>query len=192
MKLIVGLGNPGREYSLTRHNIGFMVLEKLAGGNSARFRPNRRFKALTGEAVIEKQSCYLAMPQTFMNVSGNSVRSIVNWLKVGLNEILLVVDDIALPFGEIRIRPKGSDAGHKGVRSVIDCLGTNQFSRMRIGILNRNNIKDYSRYVLSGFTKREQKKLPDILRCSSQACECWVREGVEKAMNRYNRKIARK
>lgn len=186
MKLIVGLGNPGEKYRLTRHNIGFLILEEFAKLNNIKFKPYRRFNSLTAEGLIEEEGFYLAMPQTFMNLSGHPVRSIVNWLRVGLTEMLLIVDDIALPFGNIRIRPKGSDAGHKGLRSVIDCLGTNEFSRMRIGIMGRKNIKDCTRYVLDRFTKKEQKELPDILKRSSQACECWMREGVSMAMNRYN------
>ena len=188
MRLIVGLGNPGKEYNLTRHNVGFMVVEELAREHSFRLRPNRHFKAIITEGLIGRQNCYLVMPQTFMNLSGHSVRLIVNWLRIELGQILLIVDDISLPFGKIRIRPKGSDGGHKGLRAVIDCLGTNEFSRMRIGIMGRRNIKDTSMYVLDRFTKREQKVLPDILRRASQACECWVKEDVEVAMNRYNKK----
>ncbi len=186
MKLIVGLGNPGRQYNLTRHNVGFMVIEKLARLGNTRLKSNRGFKALTGEGLIGEEGCCIAMPQTFMNLSGHSVRSIVNWLKIDLSDVLLIVDDIALPFGTIRIRPKGSDAGHKGVRSVIDCLGTNEFSRMRIGIMGRKDIRDCSRYVLGRFTKSEQKALPGILDRISEACECWIMEGVAAAMNRYN------
>ncbi|NQT75303.1 MAG: aminoacyl-tRNA hydrolase [Candidatus Omnitrophica bacterium] len=186
MKLIVGLGNPGRQYNLTRHNAGFMVIEKLARLGNIRLKSNRRFKALTGEGLIGEESCCVAMPQTFMNLSGHSVRSIVNWLKIDLSDVLLIVDDIALPFGTIRVRPKGSDAGHKGVRSAIDCLGTNEFPRMRIGIMGRKAIRDCSRYVLGRFTKAEQKALPGILDRISEACECWITEGVTAAMNRYN------
>ncbi|MEE8317302.1 MAG: aminoacyl-tRNA hydrolase [Candidatus Omnitrophota bacterium] len=186
MKLIVGLGNPGKPYKATRHNVGFMVIDRLARHYNIRFRSNHRFKALTGEGLIGEESCYLVMPQTFMNLSGHSVRSFINWLKIELGDILLIVDEVALPFGRIRIRTKGTDAGHKGLRSTIDCLGTNEFSRMRIGIMGRRAVKDYSRYVLSGFTKKEQKALPDILDRASHACECWIREGVNTAMNSYN------
>ncbi|MFC1667638.1 aminoacyl-tRNA hydrolase [Candidatus Omnitrophota bacterium] len=186
MKLIVGLGNPGKEYSLTRHNTGFIVVEEMARFNDIKIKSKRRFKALTGEGQIEGEDCYLLMPQTFMNLSGHSVRSVVNWLKIDLNKILLILDDVALSFGDIRIKPKGSDAGHKGLRSVIDCLGTNEFSRMRIGILGRKTIRDHSRYVLDRFTRKEQKVLPGILKQTLSACECWVRQGVNAAMNRYN------
>jgi PTH1 family peptidyl-tRNA hydrolase len=192
MKLIVGLGNPGEEYALTRHNVGFMVLKELAKEHSIKFKIHKRLKTFVGEGLIEGESCYLAMPQTFMNLSGNSVRSIVSWLKVRLDEILLIIDDIAIPFGNIRIRAKGSDAGHRGLKSVISCLGTNEFSRMRIGIMAGKVIKDYSRYVLSKFTKKEEKALVEILKRASQACECWVREGVDVAMNKYNSAISRK
>lgn len=188
MKLIVGLGNHGGEYSFTRHNLGFMVVEEVASINSIKFRFNQRFKALTAEGLIGEESCYLAMPHTLMNLSGHSVRLIVNWLKIRSDEILLIIDDIALPFGEIRIRPKGSDAGHKGLRSVIDCLGTDKFSRMRIGIIGRKIVRDRSRYVLNRFTKTEQRLLPEILERASLACECWAREDVNTAMNRYNSK----
>jgi len=186
MKLIIGLGNPGREYTFTRHNIGFMVMEELAMANSIKWRSNRRFKILKGEGKIERVPSYLAMPQTFMNLSGNSVRPLVNWLKIDLKNILVIIDDVALPFGQIRLRPKGSDAGHKGLRSIIDCLGTNEFARMRIGIMGKDTARDLTKYVLTGFTKKEQKVLPDILKRSSQACECWVKEGIAKAMNQYN------
>lgn len=189
MKLIVGLGNPGKEYNLTRHNVGFMVLETLARQNDIRFKRNKRFKALAGEGIVGRENCYLAMPQTFMNLSGHSVRSIVNWLKVDINEMLLIIDDIALPFGSIRIRPKGSDAGHKGMRSVIDCLGTGEFSRMRIGIRNREDIKDLVGYVLDKFTRKEQKVLPHVLERASLACEQWIKEGITATMNNFNKRL---
>ena len=186
MKLIVGLGNPGNKYKLTRHNIGFLVLEEFARQNNIRFRSHRKFRAFIGEGVIGRENTYLAMPQTFMNLSGHSVRSIVNWLEIGLDNVLLIVDDIALGLGTLRVRQKGSDGGHKGLRSVIDSLGTNEFSRMRIGIMGRRAVRDCSRYVLDRFIKREQKLLPEVLDRSSQACECWIKEGVQITMNRYN------
>src|SRR3989338_2921167 len=184
MKLIVGLGNPGEEYKLTRHNIGFLVLEKFARANSIKFRINRRFNAFTGEGIIGRERVFLAMPQTFMNLSGNSARPILSWLKIEPGAMFVVMDDIALSFGAIRIRPKGSGGGHKGLNSIIDSISTQEFPRMRIGILGRKNIKDLSGYVLDRFTKAEQKILPDILDSATQACECWIKEGVHTAMNR--------
>lgn len=187
MKLIVGLGNPGAGYALTRHNIGFLVLEKLARGNHVKFKANKRFSALTGECAIGKEKVFLAMPQTFMNLSGHSVRPMLNWLKIETHDMFVVMDDIALPFGAIRIRPKGSSGGHKGLNSIIDSISTQELPRMRLGILGRKNIKDLSSYVLARFTKQEQKGLPEILDSASQACECWVNQGVEAAMNKFNK-----
>ena len=187
MKLIVGLGNPGEEYKLTRHNIGFLVLEKFARANSIKFRINRRFNAFTGEGIIDKERAFLAMPQTFMNLSGNSARPILSWLKIEPGAMFVVMDDIALPFGAIRIRPKGSGGGHKGLNSIIDSISTQEFPRIRIGILGRKNIKDLSGYVLNNFTKAEQKTLPEILDIASQACECWIGQGVNATMNKFNK-----
>ena len=187
MKLIIGLGNPGAEYVLTRHNAGFLVLENFARANNIKFKINKRFNALVGEGVIGREKTFLAMPQTFMNLSGNSVRTILNWLKIETDNMFVVVDDIALPFGAIRIKTKGSSGGHNGLNSIIDSISTHEFSRMRLGILGRKNIKVLSNYVLDKFTKAEQKSLPDILDSASQACEYWIGQGVNAAMNKFNR-----
>ncbi|MCX5692964.1 MAG: aminoacyl-tRNA hydrolase [Candidatus Omnitrophica bacterium] len=187
MKLIVGLGNPGDEYKLTRHNMGFLVLEEFARANDMKFKINRRFNALVSEGIIGREKAFLAMPQTFMNLSGNSVRSMLSWLKTETGDMFVVMDDIALPFGAIRIKPKGSSGGHNGLNSIIDFIGGQEFSRMRIGILGRKNVKDFSSYVLDRFTKAEQKNLPEILKTASQACECWIRKGVNTAMNKFNK-----
>lgn len=187
MKLIIGLGNPGEKYTDTRHNLGFMVIEELAKRHKIGLRQRRRFKALAGEGVIEGDSCYLAMPQTYMNLSGHSARSLVKWLNIELKDMLLVMDDVALPLGDIRIRANGSDAGHKGLRSVIDCLASSEFARLRIGVMNPEGIGDLSAYVLDRLTKKESKLLPGILERAASACECWINEGIGAAMNRYNK-----
>ncbi|MEK6733168.1 MAG: aminoacyl-tRNA hydrolase, partial [Candidatus Omnitrophota bacterium] len=187
MKLIVGLGNPGAKYVLTRHNIGFLVLEEFAKANNIKVKTNRHFNAVTGEGVVGGEDTYLAMPQTFMNLSGHSVRLMLNWFKIDAKDMFVAVDDIALPFSSLRIRPKGSSGGHKGLRSIIDFTGTQEFSRMRMGILGRKNIRDLSSYVLNRFTKGELKKIPEILDITSQACECWIREGANAAMNKFNK-----
>jgi len=187
MKLIVGLGNPGEEYKLTRHNIGFLVLEKFAKANNIKFKFSKRFNALIGEGAVGREKTLVAMPQTYMNLSGHSVRPVLNWLKIKAEDMFLVMDDIALPFGSIRIKPKGSSGGHNGLNSIIESISTQKFPRMRLGILGRKNVKDLSSYVLDRFTKSEQKNLPEIFDTASQACECWTREGVNTAMNRYNR-----
>jgi PTH1 family peptidyl-tRNA hydrolase len=187
MKLIVGLGNPGAKYALTRHNIGFLVLDEFARANGIKFKINKSFNALVSEGIIGREKVRLAMPQTFMNLSGDSVRRMLSWLKIETDDMFVVMDDIALPFGSIRIRPKGSSGGHNGLNSIIDSIGGQEFPRMRIGILGRRNVKDLSNYVLARFTKPEQKDLPEILKTASQACECWVREGVNAAMNKFNK-----
>lgn len=186
MKLIVGLGNPGDEYRLTRHNIGFLALEEFASFNNIKFKTNKRFNALVGEGLAGKEKILVAMPQTFMNLSGISVRAMLDWLKIGAGDMFVVVDDIALPFGAIRIRPKGSSGGHKGLNSIINSISAQGFPRMRIGILGRKNIRDLSSYVLARFNRTEQKNLPRILDAASQACGCWIKEGVDAAMNQYN------
>lgn len=187
MKLIVGLGNPGEEYRLTRHNIGFSVLEEFSRVNNIKLKVNKRFNALAGEGAIGKEKTFLAMPQTFMNLSGRSVRTILNWLKIDAHNMFVIADDIALPFGAIRIRPKGSSGGHNGLNSIIDSISTQEFPRMRLGILGRKNIKGLSNYVLGKFTKAEQKDLSEVLSRASQACEYWIRDGVEAAMNTFNK-----
>lgn len=187
MKLIIGLGNPGAEYALTRHNIGFLVLEKFARANSVKFKTSKRFNALTGEGTIGGEKVFLAMPQTFMNLSGHSVRPILDWLKIDAHDMFVIMDDAALPFGEIRIKPKGSSGGHNGLNSIINFISTQKFSRMRLGIMGRKNIKDLSGYVLDKFTKRERARLPEILDTASMACECWIHEGIEATMNRFNK-----
>lgn len=186
MKLIVGLGNPGAEYKLTRHNIGFLVLEEFAGANSIKFKINKRFNALVGEGLVGREKTLAAMPQTYMNCSGNSVRQLLDWLKIEPGNMFVVMDDIALPFGAIRIRPGGSSGGHKGLSSIIDSISAQEFPRMRLGILGRRNVRDLSGYVLARFNKAEQKNLPHILNTASHACECWIKEGINAAMNQYN------
>lgn len=186
MKLIVGLGNPGDEYKLTRHNIGFLALEEFAGSNSIKFKTNKRFNALVGEGLVGREGILVAMPQTFMNLSGVSVRAMLGWLKIETRDMFVVVDDIALPFGAIRIRPKGSSGGHNGLNSIINSISGQEFPRMRLGILGRKNIKGLSAYVLARFNKAEQKNLPRILDTASHACECWIKDGINTAMNQYN------
>ena len=186
MKLIVGLGNPGEEYKFTRHNIGFLVLEKFAKANNIKFKTSKRFNALIGEGHVGKEKAFLAMPQAFMNLSGHSVRPILNWLDIGYHDMFVIVDDIALPFGAIRIKPKGSSGGHNGLNSIIDSISMQEFPRMRLGVLGKKNIKDLSSYVLGKFTKAEQKNLPEVLDSAAQACEYWIGQGINAAMNKFN------
>lgn len=189
MKLIIGLGNPGTEYYLTRHNIGFLVAEEIGKGHHSSFRHSKKFKAIAGEGIIGCEDVYLLMPQTYMNMAGVSARAALNWLNIDLKEMLVVLDDISLPFGSMRIKPRGSSGGHKGLGSIINCIGSNDFPRLRIGISGKKVIKDVSGYVLSNFTRPEQKALPDILKNASLVCQCWIEEGIDVAMNKFNGRI---
>jgi PTH1 family peptidyl-tRNA hydrolase len=164
-----------------------LVLEEFARANNIKFKASKRFNALIGEGAVEKEKVFLAMPQVFMNLSGHAVRPMLNWLKMEAYNMFVIMDDIALPFGAIRIRPKGSSGGHNGLNSIIGSISTQEFPRMRIGILGRKNIKDLPNYVLDKFTKAEQKNLPAILDRALQACECWIHEGIEVTMNRFNK-----
>jgi PTH1 family peptidyl-tRNA hydrolase len=175
-----GLGNPGREYQLTRHNIGFLVLDFLARIFRCRFR----FFPDYAEAYLEKEGLFLVKPLLYMNNSGVVVKE---YLTKRSDSFLVICDDLNLPFGEIRFRKKGSDGGHQGLKNIIYHLNTERFPRLRIGIGGPTNLS-YTAYVLSEFTKIEKEKLPCLLERISEALLLFLKEGIEKAMNRFNRK----
>ena len=184
MFLIVGLGNPGSRYACTRHNVGFMVIDHLAGTHG--IECNRvGFSALWGEGTIAGKRVLLFKPQTFMNLSGRAVCEIAHEFGIPPCSMVVVYDDCDLPFGRIRIRRRGGSGGHRGVESIIDFLGTEDFPRVRIGI-GRPVGGDITEYVLSPFEPEEQKTLKDILERIDRAIEVVVAEGVECAMNRFN------
>ena len=188
MKLIVGLGNPGIEYQFTPHNLGFLSIDRIADDCGAEVR-NRQCRALTARAVIEEQQVLLAKPETYMNLSGLSVRELV--AKHGLdpaNDLILIYDELDLPLGTIRIRQRGSSAGHNGMESVIGALGTQEFLRIRLGIGPDRKISDSVKYVLTPFRKRELKKVDEVLDNAAEAVKVILREGPAAAMNRFNRK----
>lgn len=186
MKLIVGLGNPGRRYRWTRHNLGFLVVEEFAKRNKITLKKERRFKVITGREKFFGEDIFLAMPQRWMNLSGISVRDILEYLKVDLENLLVVCDDINLPFGVLRMRPKGSSGGHKGLLSIIESIQTQDFPRMRIGVLTSRDIKDLPKYLLSNFTKVEIRKLKGIIKRAVDACESWIKDGITETMNKFN------
>ena len=188
MKLIVGLGNPGIEYQFTPHNLGFLSIDRIADDCGAEVR-NRQCRALTARAVIEEQQVLLAKPETYMNLSGLSVRELV--AKHGLdpaNDLILIYDELDLPLGTIRIRQRGSSAGHNGMESVIGALGTQEFLRIRLGIGPDRKISDSVKYVLTPFRKRELKKVDEVIDNAAEAVKVILREGPAAAMNRFNRK----
>jgi PTH1 family peptidyl-tRNA hydrolase len=184
VKIVVGLGNPGREYAATRHNLGFMVVDELAQRLAATERRNR-FRSDLVEVFDGGEKVVLLKPRTYMNLSGSAVREAVNWYKTPLDDLLVVVDDIDLPFGSIRLRAKGGSGGHNGLKSIIAELGIDSFSRLRIGI--GRGPGPATRQVLSRFTSDEERVLPDVLQSAANCVLEWERNGIIKAMNRCNR-----
>jgi peptidyl-tRNA hydrolase, PTH1 family len=183
--LIVGLGNPGREYELTRHNIGFLVIDGLAERWGVQVN-KYKFKALVGENRKPHQRVLLIKPQTFMNLSGNSVGSFYRFYKPPLDQLLLIFDDLDLPFGTVRIRKSGGSSGHKGMKSIIDQLGTEEFPRIRVGVGRPPGKMNSADYILDKFRKSEKSDLDLILSDCTDAVETIIENGIEMAMNRFN------
>ena len=183
--LLIGLGNPGREYRDTRHNVGFMLLDRLAVRLDARGMKVQS-KAVVTSATYQERKLILAKPQTYMNLSGHSAQGLLNFYKVPVENLLIAHDDLDLPFGTIRIRPKGGPGGQKGMASTIEQLGTNGFPRLRIGIGRPPGRMDPAAYVLQNFSKEELKVLSEILDRAADAALEFVINGVNAAMNKYN------
>ncbi len=194
LALVAGLGNPGDRYVGTRHNVGWEVLDALVRRLAADpARPTRidrlDCRALTGRVKIGATPVLLAKPQTYMNLSGESVKGLLLKHAVPLERMLVVSDDVALPVGRLRIRPSGSSGGQKGLQNVIDCLGTDAFPRLRVGIAGDHFRpgEDKADYVLERFSKAERAALVPVLETACEAIETFVAEGLEVAMNRFNR-----
>ncbi len=188
MKLIVGLGNPGIEYQFTPHNMGFLAVDRIAEQCGVRIS-NRQCRALTGKAVIADQEVLLAKPETYMNLSGMSIRELVREHAVDAAQDLIVIyDELDLPLGVIRIRQRGSSAGHNGMESIIGALGSDEFIRMRLGIAPDHPVKDGVRYVLGQFKKLQYAAVYQELDTAAEAVKAILGEGVAKAMSRFNRR----
>ncbi|MGQ9824601.1 MAG: aminoacyl-tRNA hydrolase [Desulfotomaculales bacterium] len=185
--LIVGLGNPGEEYRNTRHNAGFMVVERLAAELGAG-RWRARCRSLVAEAFSGGGKVVLARPQTFMNRSGDAVAPLLRWYALEPSGLLVVCDDLDLPLGQIRLRKKGGDGGHRGLRSVIAVLGSGEFARLRVGIGRPGPEKDVTEWVLERFSAKEAPLVEDSLARAVQALLVVLEEGIEAAMNRFNRR----
>ncbi len=188
---MVGLGNPGDRYTGTRHNVGFDVAEafaKRAGGRPMRL-DRLDCRALTGRVKVGGRPVLVARPQTYMNLSGESVKGLATKYRVPPEQLVIVLDEVALPVGSIRIRRSGSSGGHKGLESVLECLGTNEVPRMRLGVRGENfrpgEPKDD--YVLSRFSKGERPIVDEVIASAAEALEVFVAEGIEASMNRFNR-----
>ncbi len=182
-RLIVGLGNPGPQYLLTRHNAGFLVLDSWANEEEVAFREDRARFSFTAELSSGER---LVKPSTFMNESGQAVASWLSWLKLAPSDLLVVVDDVALPLGQIRLRPDGSSGGHNGLKSIEAHLGTDQYARLRCGVDAVPPGWALERWVLSRFRPEEEEVLLGMIRSARLAIECCQREGISVAMNRFN------
>lgn len=186
--LIVGLGNPEEKYRLTRHNWGFLVVEQLAASWGVKFKRNDAFKGLVAKHVDDQRTCYLLLPLTYMNLSGHSVGPMVEKKNLDLKNVLVVCDDLDLPFEQIRLRAKGSAGGHNGLKSIIGSVGSPEFSRLRGGIGRPNDERQTVDFVLDQFSKTEQKKLENYLKTAVECCQVWVKQGVDEAMSQFNKR----
>jgi PTH1 family peptidyl-tRNA hydrolase len=187
MRLIVGLGNPGKEYEWSRHNLGFMLIDKLSAGAGIDVK-RRECRSHVGSGEIEARRVKLVKPQTYMNLSGEAVACLVAKHKLAdLGENLIVIsDDLALPFGKIRIRARGTAGGHNGLKSIIAAVGTTEFTRLRIGIQPEHPISDSKRFVLDSFPTAARPEVEETLERSAEALCAILRDGVLKAMSTYN------
>ncbi|HVG31841.1 MAG TPA: aminoacyl-tRNA hydrolase [Pyrinomonadaceae bacterium] len=188
MRLVVGLGNPGAQYAWTRHNLGFMLIDLLALSTGALVK-RKECQSLVGRALIDGERVELVKPQTYMNLSGGAVACLVNKheLRAAIPGSLIVIsDDLALPFGVIRLRARGSAGGHNGLKSIIGALGTDEFIRLRIGIQPEHPVSDTKRFVLDEFPTSARSDVEKVLDRSADALRAILRDGIDKAMAQYN------
>jgi PTH1 family peptidyl-tRNA hydrolase len=189
VKLIVGLGNPGIEYQFTPHNLGFLAIDRIASEYRVEVR-NRQCRALTARVVIGSETVLLAKPETFMNLSGVSVRELVSKHDVRVEEDLVVIqDELDFPLGTIRLQRRRSSAGHNGIESIINALGTQDFLRMRMGVAPDRKVEDGMSYLLAPFRKAQLKVVDDMVDVAADAVKAILTDGAAAAMNRFNRKV---
>ena len=187
MHLVAGLGNPGGEYALTPHNLGFLVVDRLAEAHGIRVT-RKDSKALVGVGEIDGHPVMLAKPQTYMNLSGVSVKQLMEKHSITPGELVVVHDELDLPWTAVRIKPKGSAAGHKGMDSVIGCLGTSELVRVRLGIHPGHPVRDGAEFVLAPFRRSQIEELEELVGHAAEAVRSIIAGGAEKAMTRYNRR----
>lgn len=185
MKLIVGLGNIGPKYTFTRHNVGFMLADSIAINNNLEYRENTRLKCLMTNLRNGIDDYLIIKPTTFMNLSGEAVRAVMDYYKIPIEDILIVYDDLSLELGKIRFRTNGSDGGHNGIKSVLQHLGTQNVARLKIGIGPQPNIPSEV-FVLQNFTKEELEVLKSSLGNAKNGISCYFKEGITVAQNKYN------
>ena len=187
--LIAGLGNPGPEYARSRHNAGFMVVERLAERWQVALRPERSFNARLGRFTRGGRSGWLCQPLTYMNASGQAVAPVARFYRVPPERLLVIVDDADLPLGAVRLRPAGSSGGHHGLESIECELGTRAYARLRLGIGRRPGQREITGHVLGAFAPEEWRQFEPVLDHAAAAVECWLTDGVQTAMNRFNRAV---
>lgn len=189
MYIIVGLGNPGRDYENTRHNIGFDVIDRLADQENIGVL-EKKHKAIIGKGVIAGEKCILAKPQTFMNLSGESVRALLDYYKAdGTTDLIVISDDVSLDVGQIRIRKKGSAGGHNGLKNIIANLGHDTFMRVKMGVGEKPRGWDLVDYVLGHFPPQERKVMDEATERAADAIRMMIAEDADAAMNEFNRKV---
>lgn len=189
LHLIVGLGNPGANYAKTRHNAGFWLVEKLAARWRVDWKNERKFNARTARVERQGRRVLLCQPQTFMNASGEAVGALVNFYRLPLKQLLVIVDDADLPLGEIRLRAEGSSGGHHGLESVEQHLGSRGYARLRLGIGRQEGAREITDYVLNRFDQAETALMEKVLDRAAGQAECWLDEGIQKAMSQFNGSI---
>lgn len=187
MYIIAGLGNPTREYEKTRHNVGFDTIDVLADRLNTSV-DEKKFKGLYGRGIIAGEKVILLKPQTFMNLSGESVREAADFYKVDPEHIIVIYDDISLDVGQLRIRKKGSAGGHNGIKNIIAHLGTQEFPRIKVGVGDKPKGMDLADYVLGHFSKEDQAKMDEAFKDAADAAEMILDKGMDAAMNHYNMK----
>ena len=188
MKIIVGLGNPGKEYEYTRHNLGFLVVTLLAQQNSLKFLKSSVTQALTAQGEIGNQEVVLLLPWTYVNNSGSVVNQIMVHQAISPENILVVCDDLNTDFGQIRLRSQGSGGGHNGLASIIEKLKTKKFPRLRMGIGSPLKKEETVNFVLGEFSSNEKKALGDFIQKAADCCLFWLAEGIYQAMDQYNKR----
>lgn len=186
MKCIVGLGNPGRKYKKTRHNIGFMVIDELLDRHNWKL-DQAKFKGIYALEHYQNEKVILLQPQTFMNLSGESIKGLIDFYQINIEDILVIYDDLDLPTGKIRLRQKGGHGGHNGVRSTIDHLGTKSFNRLRIGIGRPTGPVPVIDYVLGKFTREQREDVTMSIADAADACESWLERPFSEVMNDFNK-----
>ncbi len=187
-RLIVGLGNPGDDYTYTRHNLGFLILDEIGQKTGLRFKQSSSVQGLTAEGKIKSQEVYLLKPLTFVNLSGLAVKSVIAQKEIPLENILIICDDLHLDFGQLRLRPHGKDGGHNGLTSIIEQLKTENFPRLRVGIGQAKQKENTVNFVLGKFTNEEGKQLGAVVESAAACTVSWLSEGINKAMNQFNKR----